>query len=104
MSTYYKFVCEKCNKSGGFMSEQAWGIGNFDIISTFKFLALHKDHKPYLVCEHDGEYDDVPEYDFVDFLNKTKGVMPHSNDWELVSDNDWKDVEKKWAKLFTADN
>ena len=55
MSTCYKFFCQECKDFGGFLSRQEWGIGNFNIIETFKFLALHKDHKPYLISEHDPE-------------------------------------------------
>jgi hypothetical protein len=100
MSTYYTFICKEHNKQGGFLSRQAWGTGNFDIIETFKFLALHKDCKPYLVSEHTDDYENVPQEEPQKFVEETRGYMPHSNDWELVKNNEWKDVEKKWEEVM----
>ncbi len=100
MSTYYKFVCKEHNTSGGFLSRQAWGKGNIDIIMTFKFLALHMDCQPYLVSEDEKDWG-IPEEVCIDiekFLKDTHGMMPHSNDWALQEKNDWKDVEDKWEE------
>jgi len=104
MSTYYKFICKECETSGGFLSRQAWGDGNFDIIETFKFLMLHKEHHPFLVSEHNELYDDTPSVDDTNefwqkFKEDTRGVMPHSNDWEIVKTTEWKDVESKWEQI-----
>ena len=96
MSTYYHFVCKECNEKGGFLSRQAWGTGNFDIIETFKSLAVHKDHKPILHCKHDdgGEPDiSRSKKSKAKFVEESKGMMPHSNDWELVEENDWSKVD-----------
>ncbi len=103
MSTYYKFVCKECNKSGGFLSQQAWGIGNFDIIESFKFLGLHMGHKPYMYSEHDDTQYDTPEHDKSEFIEESKGIMPSSNDWDKVSKNEWKDVEKIWEREFLGE-
>lgn len=109
MSTYYKFVCKECNQSGGFLSRQAWGIGNFDIIETFKFLGIHKDHHPYLVSEYEEDYDshndisDSKEH-CEKFLEDSDGIMPSSNDWKIVNENEWKDVEKIWVEKFKKIN
>lgn len=107
MSTYYEFFCKECKDYGGFLSRQAWGIGNFNIIETFKFLALHKDHQPYLISEHDPEYelkydicDDLKEEKNKKFIELTHNYMPLSNDWELVRKNDWKDVGKLWEEKY----
>lgn len=97
MSTYYKFVCKKHNKSGGFLSHQAWGLGTFDIIESFKFLGLHKDCEPTLYCEQTTEYEETPEEDVDKFIEETRGMMPHSDDWELVQAG-WQDAEKKWEE------
>lgn len=97
MSTYYKFICKKCNQSGGFLTRQAWGVGNFNIIETFKFLALHLGHEPYLVSEHTEDYENTPEDTWKNvekFIAETHGIMPNSDDWALVKENDWKDVER----------
>jgi len=100
MSTYYKFICKKHNQSGGFLTRQAWGTGNFDIIETFKFLGLHKDCNPYMVSEHENDHE-TPEDAWENvqkFIEDTHGIMPNSNDWSLVNENEWKDVEKKWEE------
>jgi len=90
MSTYYHFVCTKCNQSGGFFSRQAWGWGNFDIIDSFKFLAKHCNE-----CGHDGirvgwEQDDDEREDMTEpanrarFLDETKEHFPRSDDWRFM--------------------
>lgn len=96
MSTYYKFICKECNVSGGFLSRQAWGTGNFDIIETFKFLGLHLNHNPHLVSEFTEEYMEIPEECHLVFIEQTRGIMPASNDWGIVRENEWKNVEKAW--------
>lgn len=104
MSTYYKFVCKKHNISGGFLTGQAGGTGNFDIIETFKFLGLHKDCEPVLYAEQTKEYEETPSIDdcqesMTEFIEDSKGIIPHSNDWELVEKHDWKEVEGEWEKI-----
>lgn len=100
MSTYYKFVCKEHNTAGGFLTRQAWGHGNINIIETFKFLALHMNCRPYLVSEYDE--DDGTSEDLWSnkekFITDTHGMMPHSDDWRLVKDNEWKDVENIWEE------
>ena len=103
MSTYYYMVCKECNCKGGFLSRQAWGIGNFEIISTFKFMALHRDHKPVLMSEHDidgsmWDDSDAPETSFK-FLRETHGIMPRSGDWSIINNSDYmEDAESIWEK------
>lgn len=102
MSTYYKFVCKEHNQSGGFLSAQAWGQGNFNIIETFKFLMLHKHCRPYLVSEYDNDYE-TPEGAWDNkkkFIDDTHGIMPHSDDWSLVKENEWKIVEELFEKAI----
>ena len=84
------------NISGGFLSRQAWGTGNFDIIETFKFLGIHKDCQPFLVSEDTDIYHDTPniEDDIDKFIKDAHGIMPHSNDWRLVEENNWNKVEE----------
>src|SRR3990167_10785271 len=98
MSTYYYFACKEHKVKGGFLSRQAWGIGNFDIIETFKFLGLHKDCHPYLISE--DEEDELENQHPSEFVEQTRGIMTHSNDWQLVEENGWKDLEAKWEKDF----
>jgi hypothetical protein len=106
MSTYYKFVCKKHNQSGGFLSRQAWGEGNFSIIETFKFLMLHKGCRPYLVSEDEGDYE-TPDDAWDNkkkFIEDTHGIMPHSNDWSFVNDNEWEKVEELFEKSIMENN
>jgi len=44
MSTYYKFQCSECKKTGGFFSRQAWGWGNADIVKNHKFIMNNKEY------------------------------------------------------------
>lgn len=108
MSTYYYFGCKLCKQRGGFFSHQAWGWGNFDIISSFKFLALHADCRiektlESALCvfsEHDDYlYDEMNELPEEDFIAKTKGIMPRSNDWQKVTKS-WNTAEEEWEKEF----
>ncbi len=81
MSTYYYFVCNKCSKYGGFISRQAWGYGNFDIIDSFKFIVKHKQE---CGTENIGlavEHDIFENYEEDKDLPSDKDVFPHSNDW-----------------------
>ena len=87
MSTYYSLACKACSVRGGFASRQAWGWGNFDIFSTFEFMARHagcchaepgcvimiSEDSDLWECEEQPE-DDVP------------GVLPCSDDWERFKD------------------
>lgn len=81
MSTYYYFVCKKCSKYGGFLSRQAWGYGNFDIIDSFKFIAKHMSEcgseNIGVVSEHyiDENYGEDKE------LPSDVDVYPRSDDW-----------------------
>ena len=107
MGYYYKFICKKCCVSGGFFSSQAWGFGNFDIIENFKFIGRHLycedenlDLALRIVGEGNGLYYDYPSEQPEDFVKYTKSFMPHSNDWELVINNKWSEVESLWEKNF----
>lgn len=97
MSTYYKFHCETCNESGGFMSRQAWGCGNFDIVDTFKFVMAHIYCDPngvHLCSEHSKEYSapDTPQ-------EKTQDIFPSSGDWGFIATRlgqDWDSIKEQW--------
>lgn len=81
MSTYYYFVCKKCSKYGGFLSRQAWGYGNFDIIDSFKFIVKHMQE---CGTEHIGiavEHDIFENYEKDKELPSDEDVSPCSNDW-----------------------
>lgn len=95
MSTYYYFWCKKCDRTGGFLSRQAWGWGNFDIIDSFKFLALHigacGEEYIGMVSEHSDRC--YKEGNRVKFLEKTKDYWPYSNDWHT---EEWPAFKEKW--------
>lgn len=91
MSTNYSFHCKKCKVRGGSFTRQAWGWGNFNIIGSFKFLALHvRDcgaESIGVVSEYNytGEPDcDLDPEARREFLEKAKGIFPHSNDWGFM--------------------
>lgn len=101
MSTSYKFHCEKCGESGGYLSRQAWGWGCFDIITSFKFLAVHiRECGPEgikVVSEHDDRYSCAQK----NLAERSAGDMPRSNDWAIVRINSqWKNVEQAWKEEY----
>lgn len=104
MSTYYHFYCSKCDRRGGMFTRQAWGWGNFDIIESFKFLAYHTREcgEEYIAVHSEhrelGTDETLEPGDFERFAEKTRGIMPHSNDWNLVSTTPWEDVEAEWER------
>lgn len=80
MSTYYKFVCEECRRSGGFFTRQAWGWGNVDIIDSFQFLMKHADECGHKSLRVASEYDD--DYSLTEDKDDTlQDYFPRSNDW-----------------------
>lgn len=84
MSTYYYFICKKCAKYGGFLSRQAWGYGNFDIIDSFKFIVKHKQE---CGVEHIGvvvEHDIFENYEEDKELPSDEDAFPLSNDWSVL--------------------
>lgn len=102
MSTYFYFRCRKCDETGGFFSRQMWGCGNFDIVSSFKFICYHTidcggNGDIHVVSEHDDNA--YKEKDKKEFLKLTEGYFPCSNDWDFVKDN-WTgtraEADKKW--------
>lgn len=103
MSTYYYFKCEKCKRTGGFLSRQAWGWGNFDIIDSFKFLGLHIAECGHdnirMTWEHDDDcYNEEPKDSF---LKRSEGIFPYSNDWEFMKKTE-KDYDKAWIENENA--
>jgi hypothetical protein len=78
MGTDYKFYCNKCEKTGGGFSRQAWGTGNADIIDSFRFLMKHTYcGKGFDIVNFDS-YCDMEEDNDPDLL----GYFPHSHEWE----------------------
>lgn len=105
MSTYYSFKCDKCKLLGGFMSRQAWGSGNADLVDNFKFVMYHSLEcgTDYVgVCdEHSEEYTDYEDTNIqtkarLKHLKDTVNIFPHSSDWEFMRDNQ-KEFKKKWV-------
>ncbi|MCK5603850.1 hypothetical protein KAR91_18330 [Candidatus Pacearchaeota archaeon] len=88
MSTYYKFQCPVCKKTGGFFSRQAWGYGNCALIDNFKFMIKHmvecSANMLIIISEHDSDCYDAEED--TDYLNNN--YMPHSRDWRVVKEMD----------------
>lgn len=97
MSTYYYFVCNKCNKiSDGYYTARSWGAMRADIIDCFQFVMKHTDlcgqDNIKIFSEHkiDGskefgslDYEDLP----VDKDKKTLDCyFPFSDDW---GDEEW---------------
>lgn len=113
MSTDYHLHCLKCDQYGGLLTRQAGCVGNFDIITTFKFAMLHILHcgEEYLrfVCEDHTPYLDK----FVEFnpelkekfLDDTKHIAPHSDDWETVRKHPgaFDLALEEWEKDFRGD-
>lgn len=105
MSTYYYFHCTKHMESGGCWTRQAWGYGNADLIEAFKFVMHH-----VRTCgeEHIGMHSEHNDDEYVStvidddarraFLEATRGIWPHSDDWAFVRREDgtvdgWVDEE-----------
>jgi hypothetical protein len=105
MSTYYKFICKECKQSGGFLSRQAWGAGNFDIISTFKFVMHHTlscgENSLRLVSEYSTKYDyleTAPE--------PMAGIFPSSDDWKFIAERreqPWSMTKDQWYRANHPD-
>jgi hypothetical protein len=102
MSTYYAFVCRSCKTKGGFLSTQMWGTGNFDIIKTFKFFGLHMFCRGpvELMSEYAEDYSDLPEDK--DFLDRTVGIFPNSDDWGFIRER-WGPETKKPRDVIDAE-
>lgn len=111
MSTYYYFKCSNCKQTGGFFSRQMWGIGNFDIIDSFKFFAHHavRCGTEYIgiYSEHEDKYYDwesmTDSGNRKKFLKETKDVFPLSNDWKFMEEKH-KDFKKEWVKRELKDD
>ena len=104
MSTYYSFKCDNCKLLGGFMSQQAWGTGNADLIDNFKFVMFHSLEcgTGYIgvVSEHEQEYDDYEDTNLsgeirCKHLEDTRHIMPSSSDWQFITNHQ----DKEWAKV-----
>ncbi|WP_316569421.1 hypothetical protein [Neobacillus sp. YIM B06451] len=106
MSTYYYFKCNKCKRIGGFYSRQAGGWGNFDIIDSFKFLALHTDMCGpkfiRVISEHEEDYEMDTNAEKMDFYrSQSINYFPGSNDWEFMKKNSRKNfdtIHALWIK------
>lgn len=105
MPTYYYFTCQKCRTRGGFIGEQAWGWGNFDMIESFKYLAHHirtcGEDSIRIISEEVDEYVDLLHGEYNAFLDETKHIFPHSKDWEFL--HRWKELtaeelKQKWME------
>lgn len=105
MPTYYYFTCQKCRTRGGVFGEQAWGWGNFDMIESFKYLAYHirtcGEDSIRVISEEVDDYVDQLHTEYNDFLEKTKHIFPHSNDWAFL--DKWKklsveELKEKWVE------
>lgn len=99
MSTYYKFYCDACKQSGGCLTTQAWGTGNFDIIRTFKFVMRHAlkcgESSVRLCSEYSEDFwrpATPPE--------EVEDIFPSSNDWQFIAERykamPWIEVIKQW--------
>lgn len=116
MSTYYSFKCDNCKLLGGFMSRQAWGTGNADLVDNFKFVMHHSlecgvEHIG-VISEHSEEYGEWPNTNIeskarLKHLIDTEGIFPHSSDWEFMRDSQegfaqkWVDKEREIADETT---
>ena len=87
MSTYYAFACLKCETTGGFFSRQAWGIGNADLVASFKFYAVHAiecgaEHVRVL-HEGDARNEWPNQTNDPAWLLEHKAVFPRADEWAL---------------------
>lgn len=107
MSTYYYFICKRCEVKGGFLSQQMWGTGNFDIIESFKFLGRHlacvgrdEPGNVCLVSERDNE--SLWKTERKDkFLKHTEDIFPFSDDWVTVTKRKSVGaIKEDWARHF----
>lgn len=107
MSTNYSFYCEPLKMKNGFFSRQAWGWGNFTIITCFKWLAYciekYGIESIKVISEYDIEYEEhwnTIKNNFkyfasiqLDFLIKTRDYYPRSNDYgkegKPIDNEDW---------------
>ena len=113
MSTYYSFKCDKCKLLGGFMSRQAWGTGNADLIDNFKFVMHHSlncgTEFQGVVSEHQQEYEDYEDTNIASEARKrhlaaTEDIFPHSSDWEFMRENEntkIPELKKLWTENET---
>lgn len=86
MGIDYKFYCNKCKKTGGGFSSQAWGTGNADIIDSFRFLMKHRYCGGFNVLNSDS-CEDIEQ----DMRDDLLGYYPHSSEWcEEVNEKEYK--------------
>jgi hypothetical protein len=107
MGTDYYFKCDKCGDVGGWMSRQAWGIGNCDMIKNFKFCMWHTLYcggKVFIVREQTPEEESGKHYwldkeRYLEFLKQSDGIFPRSRDWNFMDkyDNILK-ADEAWIK------
>jgi len=110
MGTYYYFYCEECKERGGFLSRQAWGWGNFDIVDSFKFIAKHirecGSKNIRIIDENAIELEEVCDKESCrdenkfrkQFLKDTNDIFPKSNDWEFMSKASDNNFREEWVK------
>ena len=104
MSTDYQFTCDDCKESGGFFSEQAWGWGNCDIFTNFKFLVAHVLCAGYrVISEHEEIYGDGPREEKFHRRLCTdqylrEDVWPRANEWEWARAGDSAKCRDEWLK------
>lgn len=108
MSTYYNLGCSDCKKRGGFFSRQAWGVGNTDLIETFKFITWHTLNCGAagfdVLSEHDDEYFENQDYDL---LENARGYFPHSSDWTFMAQDfgeaRTREIDRIWTEKELAE-
>lgn len=92
MSTDYKFACTKCSTTGGGFTRQMWGIGNADLVASFKFYAVHTlscgGENIRVLNEHKDEFYDWPDQTHdVEWLRENRDVFPRASEWAMAEED-----------------
>lgn len=93
MGTLYKFACLRCKTVGGEFTRQAGGIGNAELVGSFKFYATHAvecgAENVRVVDEDDEErcYGWPDQTDDVGWLRYRSDVFPGTDEWQVAIDH-----------------
>lgn len=103
MSSSFYFKCNKCQEIGGQYTRQAWGWGNFYVITSFKFLAFHTEHcgpgSISVVSENDIDVNVFNLKNDLDFLQKTKDYFPAFEtqfDGKNLNEMEREELKERW--------
>lgn len=102
MSLYFQFECAVCELQGGALNQYAGNRWDMALIESAKFFIHHiQECDPTgfrIRCDSDDDGEYLTRLD-AEFIPATRGVFPHSDDWDLVAEAaDVRDLDEAWSE------